>query len=138
MSEPKKVSDFVDEALAMCGVSSEMEGDAIKRIKSRRMARRRRRLNRLREMSAKRDVMLDDLERALLLQEFDPKAFDSGACSVSMRSKRGGLKRRDWTVTINGVDCNGLGLPDELWNSLMVMDGGGWKPRNATVKGYES
>ena len=129
MSEPKHISAHVDEALAMCGVSSERESDAVRQVK------------RLRELSAKRDAMLDDLERSLLLQEFDPKAFESGTCPVSMRgSQRRDLGqwvswRRDWTVTINGVDCNGLDLPDALWNSLMVVDGRGWKPRNAKLGG---
>ena len=134
MSEPKHVSNFVDEALAMCGVSSERESDAVRQIR------------RLRELSAKRDELLDDLERSLLLQEFDPKAFESGTCPVSMKSRqrRDPLHgqwvswRRDWTVTINGVDCNGLDLPDPLWNSLMVVDGQpngkGWKPRRARKK----
>ena len=79
MSEPKHVSNFVDEALAMCGVSSERESDAVRQIR------------RLRELSAKRDELLDDLERSLLLQEFDPKAFESGTCPVSMKSRQ----RRD-------------------------------------------
>ena len=103
----------------------------------------RERINRIRELSVKRDELLDDLERSLQLEEFSPEAFASGKCSVSMRcSQSRGLngwisRRADYVVTINGVDHDGVDLPDTLWGVLMEgSEHLGWNPRSK--KGGES